>query len=52
MQNRNVHVHYSRGQEDMVFCIGILMNFTTLKKKKKKTKHLKNLQWSLVLLKR
>lgn len=50
MQNRNVHVHYSRGQEDMVFCIGILMNFTTLGKKN--TNHLRNLQWSLVLLKR
>lgn len=33
MQNRNVHVHYSRGQVDMVFFIGILMNFTTLGKK-------------------
>lgn len=35
MQNRNVHVHYSRGQVDMVFFIGILMNFTTLGKKYK-----------------
>lgn len=49
MQNRNVHVHYSRGQEDMVFFIGILMNFTTLGKK---NTNLRNLQWSLVLLKR
>lgn len=37
MQNRNVHVHYSRGQVDMVFFIGILMNFTTLGKKKYKS---------------
>lgn len=34
----------------MVFFIGILMNFTTLGEKN--TNHLRNLQWSLVLLKR
>lgn len=32
MQNRNIHAHYSPVQVDMVFFIGIFMNFTTLKK--------------------
>lgn len=50
MQNRNLHARYSPVQVDMAFFIGILMNFTTLKKKN--TNHFGNLQWSLVLWRR